>query len=310
MTSSDSELLQPYLDIATEAAIAAGAILRSQFGNLQSVEKKGASGNLVTAADHAAEAKVLEVIQHHFPDHAILAEEGGKLGNPDSEYLWAIDPLDGTTNYAHRYPVFAVSIGLMIHQVPRVGVVYDPMRRELFQAAQGLGAWYEAHANGSVERHPLRVSATATLQESLLVTGFAYDRRQMTDNNYAEFCHLTDLTHGVRRGGSAAIDLAYVASGRLDGYWERGLSPWDLTAGVVLVEAAGGKVTAYDETPMDMASGRILATNGRIHQELSQTLLQIKPLPEFDRSTPENAIDPLECKESLQAEERKRFTTD
>ncbi|MEO1211470.1 MAG: inositol monophosphatase family protein [Cyanobacteria bacterium J06638_20] len=282
MTSSQD--LQPFLDIATEAALAAGAILRSHFGNLKSIEKKGASGNLVTEADHAAEAKVLGIIQHHFPNHAILAEEGGKLGNSDSDYLWAVDPLDGTTNYAHSYPVFAVSIGLMINDVPQVGVVYDPMRRELFQAANGMGAWCDFERDGNTDRQPMRVSTTASLQESMLVTGFAYDRRQTSDNNYAEFCHLTDLTHGVRRGGSAAIDLAYVASGRLDGYWERGLSPWDLTAGMVLVQEAGGTVTAYDESPLEMASGRILATNGVIHQELSQTLMEIKPLAEFIRT--------------------------
>lgn len=282
MTSSQD--LQRFLDIATEAALAAGAILRSHFGNLKSIEQKGASGNLVTEADHAAEAKVLGIIQHHFPDHAILAEEGGKLGNSDSNYLWAIDPLDGTTNYAHSYPVFAVSIGLMVNNVPQVGVVYDPMRRELFQAATGMGAWCDVEKDGSTERQPMRVSTTASLQESLLVTGFAYDRRQTSDNNYAEFCHLTDLTHGVRRGGSAAIDLVHVASGRLEGYWERGLSPWDLTAGMVLVQEAGGTVTAYDESPLEMASGRILATNGLIHQELSQTLMEIKPLAEFVRT--------------------------
>lgn len=272
---ASSHDLQMFLDIATEAAMAAGTILRSHFGKLKSIEKKGASGNLVTEADHAAEAKVLEVIRRHFPDHAILAEEGGKLGNPESDYLWAIDPLDGTTNYAHRYPVFAVSIGLMVNNIPQVGVVYDPMRQELFQAAKGMGAW--------CDRQPMQVSTTESLQESLLVTGFAYDRRQRSDNNYAEFCQLTDITHGVRRGGSASIDLAYVASGRLDGYWERGLSPWDLAAGIVLIEEAGGKVTAYDESPFEMASGRILATNGLIHRELSQTLMEIKPLAEFVR---------------------------
>jgi len=276
--------VQHFLDIAAEAAMAAGAIVRSHYGKLTSIEKKGGSGNLVTDADHAAEAKVLEFLQRNFPDHAILTEEGGKLGNPESNHLWAIDPLDGTTNYAHSYPVFAVSIGLIINDVPQIGVVYDPMRQELFQAAKGMGAWCDSQWNGKIERQPLRVSRTDSLQESLLVTGFAYDRRQMSDNNYAEFCHLTDLTHGVRRGGSAAIDLAYVASGRLDGYWERGLSPWDLTAGIVLVEEAGGKVTAYDESPMNLASGRILATNGLIHRELSETLMKINPLPEFVRT--------------------------
>lgn len=270
--------LYRFLDVASEAALAAGAVLRSHFGKLESIEKKGASGNLVTEADHAAEAAILTVLQRHFPDHAILAEEGGRLGNGESPYLWAIDPLDGTTNYAHQYPMFAVSMGLMVQGVPQVGVIYDPMRQELFQAVRGQGAWRD--------RQPIQVSTTSTLQESLLVTGFAYDRRQTSDNNYAEFCHLTDLTHGVRRAGAAALDLAYVACGRLDGYWERGLSPWDMVAGVVLVEEAGGKVTAYDQSRFESESGRILATNGQIHQELSQTLMNIKPLSEFVRTNP------------------------
>lgn len=264
------------LDIASEAALTAGAILRSHFGKLESIQKKGASGNLVTEADHAAEAAILKVLTRHFPDHAILAEEGGRLGNAESPYLWAIDPLDGTTNYAHQYPVFAVSIGLLVEGVPQLGVIYDPMRQELFQAGRGLGAWRD--------RQPMQVSATDSLQESLLVTGFAYDRRQTSDNNYSEFCHLTDLTHGVRRAGAAALDLAYVACGRLDGYWERGLSPWDMVAGVMLVEAAGGRVTAYDQSPWDINSGRILATNGSIHEELSKSLMNFKPLPDFVRT--------------------------
>lgn len=264
-----------FLDVATEAAWQAGAILRSHFGQLESIEKKGASGNLVTEADHAAENVIVSVLMRHFPTHAILAEEGGPQGAKESPYLWAIDPLDGTTNYAHQYPVFGVSIGLLVDGVPQVGVIYDPMRQELFQAIRGMGAMRD--------RQPIRVSSTNTVQESLLVTGFAYDRRTQTDNNYAEFCHLTDLTHGVRRGGAAAIDLAYVACGRLEGYWERGLSPWDLAAGVLLVEEAGGRVTAYNEQPFDLQSGRVLATNGLIHSELSQILDSVQPLSEFVR---------------------------
>ena len=189
------------------------------------------------------------------------------MGQQESEYLWAIDPLDGTTNYAHQYPFFCTSIGLSIAGVPQVGVVFDPFRNELFRAATGLGA--------TCNRRPIRVSQTAELSKSLLVTGFAYDRRETSDNNYAEFCHLTHLTQGVRRSGSAALDLAYVASGRLDGYWERGIAPWDITAGIVLLREAGGKVTAYDGSPLSIDSGRILATNGNIHANLSQELLQV-----------------------------------
>lgn len=266
--------LQRYLDIATEAALAGGAILQSYWGKLESIEEKGRPGDLVTEADKLAEATVLEVLARHLPDHPILAEESGQIGlSDDSPFLWAIDPLDGTTNYTHQYPFSAVSIGLLVEGYPTVGVVFNPFHQELFRAAKGLGA--------TLNRRSIRVSSTARLANSLLVTGFAYDRHQQVDNNYAEFCHLTHLTQGVRRGGSAAIDLAYVACGRLDGYWERGLSPWDLAAGVVLVEEAGGRVTAYDETPFEITSGRILATNNRIHPTLSQVLQQVKPWSEF-----------------------------
>jgi myo-inositol-1(or 4)-monophosphatase len=158
----------------------------------------------------------------------------------------------------------------MIEGYPTVGAIYDPFRQELFRAARGLGA--------TRNRQPIQVSKTTELRNSLLVTGFAYDRHQTTDNNYAEFCYLTHLTQGVRRSGSAAMDLAYVACGRFDGFWERGLSPWDMTAGIILIEEAGGKVTAYEETPFQMSSGRILATNGTIHTSLSQALQQVPPI--------------------------------
>jgi myo-inositol-1(or 4)-monophosphatase len=263
--------LQIFLDIATEAALAAGEVLQGYWGKLEdAITEKGRPGDLVTAADKASEVVVLEVLRRHFPQHSILAEESGKLGNQDNEYLWAIDPLDGTTNYAHQYPAFAVSIGLLINGVPQVGVIYNPFHNELFRAANGLGA--------TRNRRPIKVSGTSELSKSLLVTGFAYDRRETSDNNYAEFCHLTHLTQGVRRSGSAAMDLAYVACGRFDGYWERGLSPWDMAAGIIILQEAGGKVTAYDGTPFKIESGRILATNGYLHHSLSQELLQVPSL--------------------------------
>lgn len=268
--------LQIFLDIATEAALDAGAIVQSYWGNLNAIEEKGRSGDLVTAADKASEKAILEVLKRHVPEHGILAEESGKLGDSTSRYLWAIDPLDGTTNFAHQYPPFGVSIGLLIDGIPQVGVVFDPFHNELFRAAQGLGA--------TRNRQPIRVSETAELRNSLLVTGFAYDRRETPDNNYAEFCHLTHLTQGVRRSGSASIDLCYVSCGRLDGYWERGLSPWDLAAGVVILSEAGGKITAYDGSPWKIESGRILATNGKLHESLSQELLQVKPLERWAHS--------------------------
>jgi myo-inositol-1(or 4)-monophosphatase len=258
------------LDIATEAALAGGAVLQHYWGNLSDIQEKGRPGDLVTEADRAAEQAVLAVLARHVPDHAILAEESGQVvGKLDAEYLWAVDPLDGTTNYAHEYPFFAVSVGLLVQGVPTVGVVYDPIHNDLFRAATGLGA--------TLNRRPIGVSRTDKLASSLLVSGFAYDRTTTPDNNYAEFCHLTHLTQGVRRDGAAALDLAYVACGRFDGYWERGLSPWDVVAGVVLVREAGGQVTAYDGTAFELTSGRILATNGLIHGDLSRELLQVKP---------------------------------
>ncbi|MEB3173681.1 MAG: inositol monophosphatase family protein [Cyanobacteriota bacterium] len=263
---SDLQRRQTWLEIATEAALAGGHLIASLFGHLEEIREKGQAGDLVTEADQKAEALILEILGRHCPDHAILAEESGYQGEADAPYLWAIDPLDGTTNYAHGYPVACVSIGLLVNGVPEVGVIYNPFRRELFRGAVGLGA--------TLNRVPTRVSQTATLAQSLLVTGFAYDRRQTKDNNYAEFCHLTHLTQGVRRSGSAAIDIADVACGRLDGYWERGIKAWDIAAGVVILREAGGQVSAYDGGALDLKSGRILATNGHLHQELSQALAQ------------------------------------
>jgi myo-inositol-1(or 4)-monophosphatase len=315
MHPTSSEQLQIFLEIATEAALAAGAVLQGYFGKLDAIVEKGRPGDLVTEADKASEAAILNVLARHLPSHAILAEESGKLGNTASEYLWVIDPLDGTTNYAHEYPFFAVSIGLLIAGVPQVGVIFDPFHNELFRAAIGLGATCNrpsgdarrlatadarrlATATLSLSQSPtagnppaalshrsIQVSQTAELSKSLLVTGFAYDRRETTDNNYTEFCHLTHLTQGVRRSGSAALDLAHVACGRVDGYWERGIAPWDIAAGVVLLEEAGGKVSAYDGSPLSIESGRILATNGHIHAALSQELLHVPSLSVWGNTT-------------------------
>ncbi|MEL6159685.1 MAG: inositol monophosphatase family protein [Cyanobacteria bacterium J06627_32] len=272
MTYSSDDL-QRFLDVATEAASAGGAVLQHYWGNLSDIQQKGRPGDLVTEADKAAEKEVLAVLKRHLPDHAILAEESGSIGTQTDGLLWAVDPLDGTTNYTHQYPFCGCSVGLLIDGKPAVGAIFDPVHNHLFRAAKGLGA--------TCNREPISVSPTETLADSLLVTGFGYDRRETIDNNYAEFCHLTHLTRGVRRGGAASIDLAYVACGRLDGYWERGLSAWDLAAGVVLVEEAGGQVTAYDQTPFDIKSGRLLATNGRIQAELSEALVKVKPLERF-----------------------------
>ena len=277
MTSPTSpEQLQLLLDIASEAALDGGTVLSSYWGKLAGqVEEKGRSGDLVTVADRNAEAAVIQALERHRSDIGIVAEESGLLGNQDGDFVWAIDPLDGTTNFAHQYPFSAVSIGLLYRDEPVLGVVYDPFHKDLFRAAKGLGA--------TRNRQPIQVSSTASLAKSLLVTGFAYDRRETTDNNYAEFCYLTHMTQGVRRGGSASMDLAYVACGRLDGFWERGLSVWDIAAGIVLVQEAGGQVTAYDGGAVDVSSGRLLATNGALHKPLQNALANVPPLDTWSK---------------------------
>ncbi len=263
------ENLASYLQVATKAARAGGEVLKSFWGKLAEIEEKN-PGDLVTEADRQAEAAIVQVIRQELPEHNILAEESGAVHQQNTPYLWAIDPLDGTTNFAHQFPFFAVSVGLLINGQPKVGVVYAPFFEELFAGAEGLGAT----CNGK----PIHVSSTASLERSLLVTGFAYDRTKVRDNNYAEFCHFTHITQGVRRAGSASVDLAYVACGRLDGYWERGLSVWDIAAGVVLVREAGGLVTAYNGAEVDVYSGKLLATNGHIHQAMVYELSQVSPL--------------------------------
>ena len=274
MDQHSSEQLQIFLDIATEAAMSAGVILQEHWGKLEQIEEKERAGDLVTEADKESEVEILKVLRRHVPNHQILAEESGHLGDQESNYLWAIDPLDGTTNYAHGYPIAAISIGLLIQGIPQVGVIYNPFRQELFRAAKGLGA--------TCNRRSIRVSQTDKLTNSLLVSGFAYDRRETKDNNYAEFCYLTHLTQGVRRSGSASLDLTDVACGRIDGYWERGIRPWDIAAGIVLVEEAGGQVTAYDSSPLKIDSGRILATNSQIHTSLSNALMETPSLAKWN----------------------------
>jgi len=189
-------------------------------------------------------------------------------GDPEAEYLWAVDPLDGTTNYTHQMPLFAVSIGLLHRMKPILGIVYNPFTNEFFKAYKGGGAY--------LNDSKIQVSKVSGLEKSLLATGFAYDRRDTPDNNYLEFCYMTSITQGVRRMGSAACDLAFVAAGRYDGFWERGLKIWDIAAGIVLVEEAGGRITSYENAPIDLHSGRILASNGLIHDDMSRTLTGLR----------------------------------
>jgi myo-inositol-1(or 4)-monophosphatase len=268
--------------ISRRAAAAGGQQLRQHFGRLQSVRDKGRSGDLVTNADTAAEEAVLALLERESPGLAVLAEESGRrsaAAGASQDLEWCVDPLDGTTNYAHGFPLFATSVGLLWQGVPLLGAIAVPRLDELFWAAPGLGSW--------CNEQRLAVSACTALESALLVTGFAYDRSRRLDNNYAEFAWFTHRTHGVRRGGAAAVDLAYVAAGRLDGYWERGLSPWDLAAGVVLVEQAGGVVSAYDGTPLDLGSGRLIATGPGLHRALIEGLASCRPLAGASYGAPE-----------------------
>ena len=264
-------VLGELVEIARSAAELGGSVLMEHYGNLSSVRDKGRLGDLVTNADTAAEEQVLEALQSSTPDIGILAEESGARGEQNG-LRWCVDPLDGTTNFAHGYPLFATSIGLTWNQQPILGAIAVPYLREIFWAAPGIGAFRN--------EKPIRVSSCQSLQDSLLVTGFAYDRHSRLDNNYAEFCRLTHKTRGVRRGGAAAVDLAYVAAGRLDGYWERGLSPWDLTAGAALVVIAGGEVSDYRAQSYNVSTGRILATGPGLHSALQTELEGVEPFAE------------------------------
>jgi myo-inositol-1(or 4)-monophosphatase len=263
----------------------AGALLLQYFHQGLKIEYKG-DADLVTAADRAAETLIRERISKQFPSHDVLGEEQG-LNDQRSDYRWYVDPLDGTTNFAHGYPVFAVSIALEHQALDErssgqrgrriAGVIYDPTRDELFTAEQGRGA----HLNGK----PTHVSKATQLKECLVATGFPSHKRHKNPNIY--FYHqITLRTHGVRRAGSAALDLCNVACGRFDGFWEFNLNPWDTAAGVLIVEEAGGKVSRFDGSPFELDSRETLASNGLVHEALLHEFQEIfagrglVPLPE------------------------------
>jgi len=242
----------------------AGALLMEYFHQHLKIEYKG-DADLVTAADRASEVLIRDRIREQWPTHDVLGEEQG-LSNQGSDYRWYVDPLDGTTNFAHGYPVFCVSIALE-HEGKRIAAaIYDPTRDELFSAEQGRGA----QLNGAA----IHVSRTAALKESLLGTGFPSHKRHKNPNIY--FYHqLTLHTHGVRRAGSAALDLCNVACGRYDGFWEFNLNPWDTAAGVLIVEEAGGKVTRFDGSPFELNSRETVASNGLIHDAVLREFADI-----------------------------------
>ncbi|MBI4638299.1 MAG: inositol monophosphatase [Candidatus Rokubacteria bacterium] len=253
--------------VAIEAARAAGSLLQGELLGTRRVSFKGSPTNLVTEMDARAEALVVGRIRGDFPHDAILAEEGGARAGRSGR-RWIIDPLDGTTNYAHGLPVFAVSIALEVGGRPTLGVVYDPSRDELFVAEAGGGAF--------VNDLRLAVSTTPTLDASLLATGFPYDIRETRDTNLAEYAAFSLRAQGVRRMGSAVIYLAYVASGRIDGYWELSLGPWDAAAGTLLVEEAGGRVTNLDGGRLDLDAPALVASNGVIHEAMLAVLKETR----------------------------------
>ncbi len=253
---------QEFLSVAEQTARRAGRLLADERPANLEVEYKGAV-DLVTEMDRRAEEMIVETITSTFPDHRIVAEEGSDKDST-SEFRWYIDPLDGTTNYTHGLPIYCVSIALEHGGELVCGAVYDPSQEEMYTAAMGDGA----RCNGNA----IRVSRESALRKSLLVTGFPYDIRESEDNNLTHFARFAKAGQAVRRLGSAALDLCWVAAGRFDGFWELKLSPWDMAAGVVLVREAGGLVTDFDGAVYDVHSGRILATNGNIHSEMKAVL--------------------------------------
>jgi myo-inositol-1(or 4)-monophosphatase len=254
-----------YLATAIEAVMRAGDAQMERFGSDIRVEKKGAI-DLVTEIDLAIERAFRDMIAARFPDHDVLGEEFGAGPEPrhSPRYCWVFDPIDGTTNYAHGLPIFCASLALEVDGQPIVAAIYDPTRRELFTAERGQGA----RLNGQ----PIHVSETTTLIDALLVTGFHYDVHKDPGEVIALFSTFITQARAVRRLGSAALDLCYVAAGRFDGFWEKKLQPWDVAAGALIVAEAGGRVTAMSGAPYGSREGSMLATNGLIHTQMLKTI--------------------------------------
>jgi myo-inositol-1(or 4)-monophosphatase len=249
-----------YLQTAIDAVRRAGEIQRQASRGTFEIRKKGTI-DLVTEVDVAVEKMVRALIAERYPDHDVLGEElGGPGAGEGSRYCWICDPLDGTTNFAHGLPLFCSTIALEVDGELRVGAVYDPTRDELFTATRGGGAFL----NGE----PIRVSTAATLIDSLLVTGFPYSVQEKLEEMLGLFGRFLSKARAVRRLGSAALDMCYVAAGRLDGFWEEGLNAWDIAGGVLIVQEAGGRITSLDGSPFVLRSGRIIASNGLLHDQM------------------------------------------
>jgi myo-inositol-1(or 4)-monophosphatase len=254
--------MKELMNFATCLAKEAGSLLKQRFNQKHEILYKG-DINLVTEADKMSEDLMIELIGKNYPDHGILSEESPAIIGIN-QLRWIIDPLDGTTNYAHRYPVFCISIALEDKGAIILGVVYDPMREEMFTAARGQGAFL----NGN----KIAVSNVNKISRSLLATGFPYDIRQSEENNLNYFSSMATKAQAIRRAGAAALDIAYVASGRFDGFWELKLMPWDMAAGVLLVTEAGGKITNIFGEKWNINSPNILVSNGLIHDQMASVL--------------------------------------
>jgi myo-inositol-1(or 4)-monophosphatase len=252
-----------YLEVAIDAAREAGALLATDFGRPKNISYKG-EVDIVTESDRRSEALIVNRLRSHFPSHAIVAEEGSAA--PGERFCWHIDPLDGTTNFAHGYPCFAVSIGLLEAGEPVVGAVLNPVSGELFTAARGEGAW--------LEHKRIHVSTVDKLASSLVATGFPTDRRRQSIN-ISYYWEYTMRSHGVRRDGAASLDLCALACGRFDGFWEFGLKSWDTAAGMLIVTEAGGMVTDFAGRPYHPGDPECFVSNGRIHSEMQQVAADV-----------------------------------
>lgn len=258
--------MSEYLDTAIHAAREAGKLQIRMRQNDLEIEKKG-DVNLVTQADRDSEALIRKIIFEKFPDHSFIAEEGTE-SHQKSKYLWIVDPLDGTTNYAHSFPVWCVSICLLENLKPIVGCVYNPNLDELFTAEKGRGSY--------LNNKKIAKSKTSKLSDSLLATGFPYDIRESSGTNLREFARFSLAAQAIRRAGSAALDLSYVACGRFDGFWEFKLSPWDIAAASLMASESGCRLSNWTGGPFDIFSGEVLATNGLIHDEMIAVLKDVR----------------------------------
>jgi myo-inositol-1(or 4)-monophosphatase len=248
--------------VGIEAIYNGARVLRNHFGRTSQIDKKGVF-DLVTEADTESEKQIMETIRKAFPDHAILAEESGANKGTD-EYQWLIDPLDGTTNYVHQLPFFTIAIALAVRGNIELGLILNPMDGELYAAIAGKGA--------TLNGKSIKVSSTASVSDSLLVTGFPYDFNEIAEPAMKRFSDCQQASQGVRRLGSAALDMCYLACGRFDGFWEQNLKPWDKAAGAVIAAEAGAVITNFSNQPFSINQKEILITNGRIHEEMLSLL--------------------------------------